>query len=149
MSANRDLALGIGAAVLFGGVIVTAFGWSPQTALFPLVIGCAGLALSVWSIAVDVISLRAARSAETPLSAADSARARASIGWIGAFFAAVLLIGFQWGLPLAALAYYRKEAGTGWPAALAAAALCGGFLYGAEHVLHIPLYAGLLAALIQ
>jgi hypothetical protein len=31
---------------------------------------------------------------------------------------------------------------------LIAAAICGGFLYGAENVLHIPLYAGALSGLI-
>ena len=82
------------------------------------------------------------------MSGEDGARARATFAWIVAFFAAVLLVGFQWGLPLAALAYYRVKTRTGWTAALVAAALCDGFLYGAENVLHIPLYAGALSGLI-
>jgi len=148
VSVAREIALGIGAAILFGGVIAAALTWSPQTAMFPMVIGIAGLGLAIWSIAADAMRLRTTSPEAAPLSGEDSARARASFAWIGAFFAVVLLAGFQWGLPLAALAYYRMEAGTGWTAALAAAALCGGFLYGAENALHIPLYAGVLLELI-
>jgi hypothetical protein len=148
MTVAREIALGIAAAILFGGSIVTALAWSPETAMFPMVIGIAGLGLAIWAIATDIIRLRSAPPEPAPMSAEDSARARGSFAWIGAFFAAVLLVGFQWGLPLAALAYYRIEAGTGWTATLITAAICGGFLYGAENILHIPLYAGALMALI-
>lgn len=148
MSVAREIALGIGAAILFGGASVTALTWGPETAMFPMVIGIAGLGLAIWAITADTLRRRSAPPETTALSDEDSARARASFAWIGAFFAAVLLVGFQGGLPLAALAYYRMEASTGWAAALIAAALCGAFLYGAENVLHIPLYAGLLWALI-
>lgn len=148
MSVKREIALGVGAVVLFGGAVATALTWSRETAMFPLVIGIAGLGLSLWAVINDIVRSRTGADESTPLSPQDKTRARTSFAWIGAFFAAVLLIGFQWGLSLAALAYYRIEAKTGWTAALCAAAICGGFLYGAEHVLHIALFGGLLAALI-
>jgi len=149
MSARHEIALGIGAAAVFGGAVLAALTWSPQTAMFPMVIGIAGLGLSVWAIVGDTMRLREAAREKSTLSPDDSARARTTFAWIGAFFAAVLLVGFQFGLPLAALAFYRMEARTGWTAALIAAALCGGFLYGAEHVLNIALYDGALSDLIQ
>jgi len=144
MSARHEIALGIGAAAVFGGAVLAALTWRPQTAMFPMVIGIAGLGLSIWAIASDTMRLRDTARETSSLSADDSARARTTFAWIGAFFAAVLLAGFQVGLPLAALAFYRMEARTGWTAALIAAALCAGFLYGAEHILHIVLYDGAL-----
>ena len=148
MSVAREIALGAGAAILFGGVIAAALTWSPETAMFPMVIGIAGFGLAMWAVVADTLRLRTLSPESAQLSGEDSARARATFAWIVAFFAAVLLVGFQWGLPLAVLAYYRMEASTGWTVALVAAVLCGGFLYGAENVLHIPLYAGALSALI-
>ena len=146
MKPAAEIALAAAAAVLFGGAIVTASGWEAATAKFPMVIGIAGLGLAVWAVAVDVLKARRAQAeAETaPVSAEDRARARGAFVWIGVFFAAVLLVGFEWGVGLAALAFYRQEARLGWVAAGLAGAVCGGFLYIAAHFLNIPLYAGLL-----
>ena len=43
MSVAREIALGAGAAILFCGVIAAALTWSPETAMFPMVIGIAVL----------------------------------------------------------------------------------------------------------
>jgi hypothetical protein len=144
MSGLRDIALAAGAAAVFGGGIVAALDWSAATAMFPTVIGVAGLGLAIWAIAADIAKRNRADAAEPALSAADTARARGSFLWIAVFFAAVLLIGFEVGFAAAALAFYRIEARLGWVAASGIAVVCGGFLYAAAHVLNIPLYAGLL-----
>jgi len=141
-----EIALAAAAAVLFAGAILTASGWEAATATFPVVIGIAGLGLAVWAVVADVLKARAAGAAPeaAPASAEDRARARGAFIWIGVFFAAVLLLGFEWGVGLAAAAFYRIEARLGWLAAACAGAVCGGFLYVAAQFLNIPLYAGLL-----
>lgn len=148
MSTPRELALTAGAAVVFGGAIVAGIDWELPTAMFPMTIGAVGLALTLWSGAADMRTWRENRDAAAPMSEEDRARARGSFIWIGVFFGAVLLIGFQWGLSLAALAFYRLEARLGWIAAMLSAAACGAFLYIAAHVLTIPLYTGFIPDLI-
>lgn len=138
----REAALGSAAAALFAGVVLAALEWEPEAATFPLLIGVTGLGLAVWSVAGDLVRKPAAPAGEA--SVEDAARARAAFGWIAVFFALVLLIGFQWGLPLAVLAYYRLEARMGWTGAVSAAVLCAAFLYAAVHFLYLPLYTGLL-----
>jgi hypothetical protein len=149
MSAGREIALSVGAVVLFGGGILVALDWTAATAMFPTTIGAAGLGLAIWAIAADILKRRDAAPEDTPMSEEDRTRARGTFVWIGVFFAAVLLIGFEWGVPVAALAFYRMEARLGWTTAVAAAGACGGFLYIAAHFLNIPLYPGLLMELIR
>lgn len=147
MSALRDIALSAGAAAVFGGGVVAALDWSAATAMFPTVIGVAGLGLAIWAIAGDIAKRNRAVAAEPARSAEDTARARGSFLWIAVFFAAVLLIGFELGIALAALAFYRIEARLGWIVAAPVAVACGGSLYAAERILNIPLYPGLLPEL--
>ncbi len=149
MSRGREIALAAGAAMLFGGAIVTALGWQRATATFPIVISAAGLALALWAIARDMLQGRKEEKEADDLSSEDRARARGSFLWIGVFFAAVLLIGFEVGVGLAALAFYRMEARLGWMAAILSGVACGGFLWLAAHILSIPLYGGVLVDLIR
>lgn len=146
MKGRAEIALAAAAAALFGGAILTASGWARATATFPMVIGIAGLGLALWAIAADLLKARSADAAPelAKISAEDRARARGAFIWIGVFFAAVLLIGFEWGVGLAAFAFYRIEARLGWLAAGLAGAVCGGFLFVAAHFLSIPLYTGLV-----
>lgn len=148
MSAAREIALAGGAAVLFGAAILTALDWEAETATFPTIIGAVGLGLAIWAMVVDVLKRRELAAGDSVLSEQDRARARGSFIWIAMFFAAVLLIGFEWGVSIAALAFYRMEARLGWITAVLAAAACGGFLYVAAHFLNIPLYNGVLMELI-
>ena len=149
MSVPREMALTAGAAVIFGGAILSGLDWELPAAMFPMTIGVVGLALTLWAAATDLMKWRENRDIAAPMSAEDRARARGSFIWIGVFFGAVLLIGFQWGLSLAALAFYRLEARLGWIAAVLSAAACGAFLYIAAHALSIPLYVGFIPDLIQ
>ncbi len=149
MRAGRDIALSVGAVVLFGGGILAARDWSAATAMFPTAIGAAGLVLAIWAIAADIMKRPDAAQENTPTSEEDRNRERDTFLWIGVFFAAVLLIGFEWGIGIASLAFYRMEARVGWITAILAAAACGGFLYVAAHFLNLPLYTGLLTELIQ
>jgi hypothetical protein len=144
MSHGREIAFTAAAAALFGGAIVAALDWERATATFPMVICGAGLALAIWAIVKDVAARRGAEPEPDTMSDEDRARARGSFVWIGVFFAAVLLVGFEWGVGIAALAFYRIEARLGWVAAVLSAAACGGFLYVAAHFLNIPLYEGVL-----
>lgn len=138
----REITLGSAFVALFAYVVVTAAGWEPETATFPLLIGVAGLGLAVWAVADDVLRRRSA-SAETAATATeDLSKARVAFLWIAVFFVLVLLVGFRAGLPLAVLAYYRVEARVGWVAAVAAALVCAAFLHVAVVYLYLPLYRG-------
>ncbi len=140
----REVALGSAAAALFAGVVLTALRWEPETATFPMLIGVTGLGLAVWSVVGDLLGKRTARPQDRGTSAEDTTRARAAFVWIAVFFALVLSVGFQWGLPVAVLAYYRLEARTGRIGAVAAALVSAAFLYVAVEFLYLPLYTGVL-----
>ena len=78
MSVAREIALGAGAAILFCGVIAAALTWSPETAMFPMVIGIAGLGLAIWAVAADTLRLRTPSPKPAPMSGEDGAWARAT-----------------------------------------------------------------------
>jgi len=149
MTARREIALAAGAAVLFGAAIVAALDWQPPTAKFPIIISIAGVGLALWAIVADILKGRGDDTELVPLSGEDRQRARGAFIWIGVFFAAVLLIGFEFGVGLAAFAFYRLEARLGWAAAAFAGAVCGSFLYLAAHFLNIPLYTGFVVDLLS
>jgi len=144
MSRLGEIALTTAAGILFSGAIIAAVGWARPTAMFPIVISAAGLGLALWAIVRDLRATPATDAERKTMSDTDRAQARGSFIWIAVFFAAVLLVGFEWGVGMAALAFYRFEARLGWTVSILSGAACGEFLYGAAYFLNVPLYAGVL-----
>lgn len=150
MNHGREITLGVGSTILFACVLFAARDWKEGTALFPVVIGTAGLVLSLWAVGTDIMQARRVAVDEgVTLTKEDRTRTRAIFAWIGLFFAAIMLFGFQWGLPVTALAFYRFDAQLGWVASLLTAAVCAGFIYAASHFLHIPPFSGYVIAFVR
>ena len=153
MTGRVNLLIAFVLTCLFAAVLITASGWRFGAALFPMLTAGVGLGLCLLFFAIATYRWR--RDRDTPAShdAADPAQDKAArrqeaiaFAWTLSFFAAVGLVGFQWGLPATMLAYYRFEARTGWITAAVMAAGGWGFLYLMGSVLHLPLYEGLLFA---
>jgi len=78
-----------------------------------------------------------------------SASGMASFGWVLAMFAATVVAGFQWGLPLGILLYYKFEGKQRLAVSLVLGAVSWGAIYAWMELLHLPLFKGLLWTYLQ
>ena len=153
MKINGNVILACILTAVFAGAIAMATTFPPVASVFPYLIGGLGLALALASVLVE---LRAARLSEAgaavPVSEMPSAQEQdegrqreISAGlWIIGFFAAIGLVGFQWGLPVVVALNYRFECGLRPLTAILLGLLAAGFIYATLTLLHIPLYEGVL-----
>lgn len=154
MPSVRDRGLflfSLAVAVLAAWALLETRGWPIKTALYPRVVG---IPLLLLAAAESVLSLRAGvpdqeQPIEVTLSSAEAPgvtarRTWVMTIWIGGFFAAVILLGFQVAVPLFVLAYIRA-AKEGWVIAAVLALLAGMIFHLLfVSVLHLPLPIGLV-----
>jgi hypothetical protein len=123
--------------VVSGYGIIAATAWPWKAALFPLVIG------------VPLFALAAAEALWT-LFGADPTNEEArdfqlSIGWIFAFFAAIVLLGFPIAIPLFVFLYLKLQGREGWAISIAITLGTWGVFYGLfDLLLHLPFPSGWL-----
>jgi uncharacterized membrane protein YfcA len=146
---NANFILAALLAAVFAGAIATAVTFPPVASVFPYLIGGIGLALALAAVLVESRSARNLESDEAKRDEEndDGRRREISAGlWILGFFAAVGLIGFQWGLPLAVALNYQFECRVRVVTAVLMGLVTAGFVYLTIANLHISLYEGLLFA---
>jgi hypothetical protein len=118
-----------------------------QAALFPIIIGTAGLMLAGLVFGQEFIG--ALRRAREPSSAGQTwlirRRAVSIIGWTFGFFLAIWLLGFTIAGPLATFLYLKFGSGEKWGLTLALSFLMWIFFYGLfDYLLHLPFPEGAL-----
>jgi Tripartite tricarboxylate transporter TctB family len=145
------LALALGVMAVSGYGVLAAWFWPWKAALFPLVIGIPMFVLSaaeaLWILLGstergEVQDFRIAQDLPEPEVLRRSALAA---GWIFAFFAAILLLGFPIAVPLFVFLYLKLQGREGWILSLALAAVAWGFFYALfDQLLHLPFPQGWL-----
>lgn len=147
-SGRASLILAVAVMAVSGYAVFAALSWPLKTALFPLVISVPLFILAAVEAGCALRSRREPPPEPAP-STVDPALARRRTvrawAWIAGFFAATLLFGFLYAVPLFVLLYLKLESRESWPFAIVFTAAVWGFFYGfLDRLLHLPLAAGWL-----
>jgi len=152
---NASLALGLGIMAVSGYGVIAAWQWPWKAALFPLAIGIPIFCLAAIEVLWVLIGEKEAASdagaardfqisRELPRSEVVK-RGIVATGWIAGFFAAIVLLGFPFAVPLFVLLYLKLEAKEGWILSGVMTAAVWALFYGLfDRLLHLPLPQGWL-----
>jgi hypothetical protein len=138
MSVNGRIVTSLAMVVLFAFFVAQAFFFGHEAAVMPLLVGVPGLILSLAQL---VVEMRATGHGGEPIL---SSREWSIMLWIAGFTLGVIAFGFVLGAPLLLAAYLYFVAGERLPITIAGGTLCLAVMNGFEHLLHIPLFEGLV-----
>lgn len=146
MHRNISLALALGVMLVSGYGIYAASAWPWKAALFPLVIGVPLFAMAAAEALWCFFGSSEAPANEMELAAESPGRAvLVGAGWMLAFFAAILLVGFPIAVPLFVFLYLKLQGGEGWVLSIVMTAAVWGVFYGLfDALLHLPFPSGWL-----
>ena len=137
--------------VVAGYGIIAATAWPWKAALFPLVIGVPLFALAtaeaLWTLFGADPTYEEARDFQLSIGKDTLRRTLAAAGWIFAFFAAIVLLGFPIAIPLFVFLYLKLQGREGWGISIAVTLGTWAVFYGLfDLLLHLPFPAGWLFA---
>jgi hypothetical protein len=146
---NASLALSLLIMIVSGYGVVAATAWPWKAALFPLVIGVPLFALAaaeaLWTLFGAEPASDAARDFQLSIGTDTGQRTLVAAGWIFAFFAAIVLIGFPIAVPLFVFLYLKLQGREGWGISIAITLGTWAVFYGLfDLLLHLPFPAGWL-----
>ena len=135
--------------IVSGYGIIAATAWPWKAALFPLVIGIPLFALAAaeaaWTLFGTEPASDEARDFQLSLGQDTLRRTLAASGWIFAFFAAIVLLGFPIAVPLFVFLYLKLQGREGWGISIAITLGTWAVFYGLfDLLLHLPFPAGWL-----
>ena len=151
MHSRASLILAVGVMIVSAWAVVAAWAWPLKAALFPQAVGipvfCLAAGEALWALLGrhgDGEAKDFQLSAHLP-EKETLRRTCVAIGWILAFFAAIVLIGFPIAVPLFVLLYLRVQGRERWTLALGFTLVLWGIFYALfDRLLHLPFPAGLL-----
>ena len=152
MHKNASLALSVLIMIASGYGVVAATAWPWKAALFPLVIGvplfCLAAAEALWTLLGSAPPEGGeAKDFQLSIGKETLRRTLAATGWILAFFAAIVLLGFAIAVPLFVFVYLKLQARGSWLLSIVMTAAIWGVFYGLfDLMLHLPFPAGWLVA---
>jgi hypothetical protein len=136
--------------VASGYGVIAATAWPWKAALFPLVIGiplfCLAAAEALWTLfGASPAEADEARDFQLSIGKDTVRRTLVASGWILAFFAAIVLLGFPIAIPLFVFLYLKLQGREGWVLSSVMTAAVWGVFYGLfDLLLHLPFPAGWL-----
>jgi hypothetical protein len=151
MHSRASLALALGIMAISGYAVVAAWSWPWKAGLFPLAIGipvfCFAAAEALW-VLFGTTGRGETKDYQFSHELPEREilkRTGVAAGWILGFFAAIVLLGFPFAVPLFVFLYLKLAAKEGW---LLSALLTGAiwlFFYGLfDRLLHLPFPGGWL-----
>jgi len=153
MHSKASLALAVAVMVVAGVGTIAALDWPWKAKLFPLVIGIPLFCLA----AVEALLVLLAKERQSEPEGKDDvsldtasaylARRRGFVatGWILAFLALVVLLGFPLAVALFVFLYIKLQGGEGWIFTVVFTAAVWGAFYGLfDQLLHLPFPPGWL-----
>lgn len=151
MHSRASLALAALIMLVSGYGIVTAWAWPTKAALFPLAIGiplfCMAAAEALWVLFGRAGSTDEVRDFQLSLGKGSMRRTAIAIGWILAFFAAIVLLGFPIAVPLFVFLYLRVQGRESWMLSVVFSLAVWATFYGLfDRLLHLPFHTGWLLA---
>ena len=149
MHNKASLALSVGIMIVSGYGVIAATAWPWKAALFPLVIGiplfCLAAAEALWVFFGKEAARTEAKDFQLTTGKDSMRRTAIAFGWMLAFFAAIVLLGFHIAVPLFMLLYLKIQGREGWVVSIVLTAAVWGIFYGLfESLLHLPFPAGWL-----
>jgi hypothetical protein len=146
---KASLALSALIMIVSGYGVVAATAWPWKAALFPLVIGVPLFALAaaeaLWTLFGTDPASEEARDFQLSTGQDTLRRTLAASGWILAFFAAIVLLGFPIAVPLFVFLYLKLQGREGWGISIAITLGTWAVFYGLfDLLLHLPFPAGWL-----
>ena len=152
MHKKASLALSVLIMLVSGYGVIAATAWPWKAALFPLVIGiplfCLAAAEALWTL-LGAPPAEGGEAKDFQLSIGKDTvrRTLTAVGWILAFFAAIVLLGFPIAVPLFVFLYLKLQGREGWILSAVMTAAIWGVFYGLfDLLLHLPFPAGWLLA---
>jgi putative tricarboxylic transport membrane protein len=152
MPKNASLALSVLIMIVAGYGVIAASAWPWKAALFPLVIGiplfCLAAAEALWTLLGKAPAQPdEAKDFQLSIGKDSLRRTLVATGWILAFFAAIVLLGFPVAVPLFVFLYLRLQGREGWIVSIVMTAAVWGVFYGLfDLMLHLPFPTGWLVA---
>ena len=151
MHRKASLALSILLMIVSGYGVIAATAWPWKAALFPLVIGiplfCLAAGEALWTLFGSPPASEEARDFQLSIGKDTLRRTLVASGWILAFFAAIVLLGFPIAIPLFVFLYLKLQGREGWVVSIVMTAAVWGVFYGLfDLLLHLPFPAGWLVA---
>ena len=151
MHKKASLALSVLIMIVSGYGVIAATAWPLKAALFPLVIGvplfCLAAAEALWTLFGSAPASDEVRDFQLSIGTDTLRRTLAASGWILAFFAAIVLLGFPIAVPLFVFLYLKLQGREGWGISIAITLGTWGVFYGLfDLLLHLPFPAGWLLA---
>jgi hypothetical protein len=151
MHKKASLILALSVMAVAGYGVIAAWFWPWKAALFPLVIGIPLFVLSA-AEALWVLLGTTERGEVQDFQISHELperevirRSAGAAGWIMAFFAAIVLLGFPVAVPLFVFLYLKVQAKEGWIFSALFTAAAWVFFYGLfDQVLHLPFPQGWL-----
>ena len=149
MHKKASLALSALIMIVSGYGVVAATAWPWKAALFPLVIGIPLFALAaaeaLWTLFGTDPANDEARDFQLSMGKDTLRRTLTAAGWIFAFFAAIVLLGFPIAVPLFVFLYLKLQGREGWGISIAITLGTWAVFYGLfDLLLHLPFPAGWL-----
>jgi len=137
--------------IVSGYGVIAATAWPWKAALFPLVIGVPLFALAaaeaLWTLLGAEPTSDEARDFQLSRGEDTLRRTLAAAGWICAFFAAIVLLGFPIAVPLFVFLYLKLQGREGWGISIAMTLGTWAVFYGLfDLLLHLPFPEGWLVA---
>jgi len=151
MHRKASLALSILLMIVSGYGVIAATAWPLKAALFPLVIGvplfCLAAAEALWTLFGTDPANGEVRDFQLSIGKDTLRRTLVAAGWIFAFFAAIVLLGFPISVPLFVFLYLKLQGREGWGISIAITLGTWAVFYGLfDLLLHLPFPAGWLFA---
>jgi hypothetical protein len=149
---GASLALALIVVLASAYAVVAAWDWPTKAALFPLAIGIPLLCMAAAEAAWTVLGRAPAPESETKdfqvTVGEDTPRRTAlAVGWILAFFAGIVLLGFPYAVPLFVFLYLKLQGRESWTLSIAFSAAVWAVFYGLfDRLLHLPFHTGWLLA---
>ena len=146
---NRpSIALSAAIVLLSGWGVGAALSWPLKAKLFPLVIGIPLVFLALAELWLSLRTTLASTEAEDGVPRALALRRTlAAAGWIGGFFAAIVLLGFPLAVPAFVLLYLRLQGSESWLFSAIFSLVVWALFYGLfDRLLHLPFPPGALLA---
>jgi len=146
---KASLALSALIMLVSGYGVVAAIAWPWKAALFPLVIGVPLFALAaaeaLWTLFGTEPASDEVRDFQLSIGNDTLRRTLTAAGWIFAFFAAIVLLGFPIAVPLFVFLYLKLQGREGWGISIAITLGTWAVFYGLfDLLLHLPFPAGWL-----
>jgi hypothetical protein len=146
---NASLALSVMVMIVSAYGVIAAAAWPWKAALFPLVIGiplfCLAAVEALWGLFGSAAAEGEAREFRLSIGEETARRTAVAVGWILAFFAAIVLLGFPIAVPLFVLLYLKLQGREGWLLSVVMTLAVWGVFYGLfDQLLHLPFPAGWL-----